>query len=59
MEKQGRTLITSSGKRYPITGETGRYYLCGETQFRKSGPQIAKIERETRRKKAEEREEEA
>ena len=50
MEKRERTLVTVGGKRYAITGETGRYYLCGNTQFRKSGAQIEKIEQPRRRK---------
>lgn len=37
-------LVLNTGKRYAITGETERYYLCGETQFRKNNPRIARIE---------------
>lgn len=50
MEKGRLTLVTNSGKRYAVTGETGRYYICGKTQFRKSGPQIEKIEQPKRQK---------
>ena len=28
--------VLSNGERYIVTGETGKYYICGETQFRKN-----------------------
>lgn len=59
MDSEKRFLILRSGQRYAITGETGRYYICGRTQFRKSSRQIEKIERMKRRKKPQERKEEA
>lgn len=59
MDAEGRMLVLRSGQRFAITGETGRYYICGNTQFRKASPQIAKLERIKRRKKPPERKEEA
>ena len=31
-----RYLLLPNGERFEITGETGKYWLCGDTQFRKS-----------------------
>lgn len=28
--------VLKDGTRYEVTGETGKYVLCGDTQFRKS-----------------------
>lgn len=39
-----RELVLTNGDRYVITGETEKYHLCGETQFRKNNPRIARIE---------------
>lgn len=30
-----RIFVLKNGDRYEITGETGKYWLCGPTQFRK------------------------
>ena len=38
-KKKARTirfLVFPDGERREITGETGKYWLCGETQFRKA-----------------------
>lgn len=35
-KKTKKVYILSNGERYDVTGETGRYFLCGETQFRKA-----------------------
>ena len=37
-------LVMKDGKRYELTGESGKYYLCGATQFRKGNPNIEKVE---------------
>lgn len=29
-------VVLSDGSRYKITGEDGKYWICGDTQFRKS-----------------------
>lgn len=34
--KAARYAVTKDGQRLPITGEQGRYWLCGDTQVRKS-----------------------
>lgn len=34
--KAKRVFVLPDGTRYDITGETGKYILCGDTQFRKS-----------------------
>lgn len=38
-----RELVLNSG-RWEITGETKKYWLCGNTQFRKNNPRILRIE---------------
>lgn len=38
-----RELVLNSGRR-EITGETEKYWLCGNTQFRKNNPRILRIE---------------
>lgn len=35
-KKTKKVYVLSNGERYDVTGETGRYFLCGETQFRKA-----------------------
>lgn len=34
--KKKAVFILKNGTRYDVTGETGKYVLCGNTQFRKS-----------------------
>lgn len=41
-----RVLVMDNGKTYRITGERGKYYLCGRTQFRKGNPHIVRTEEE-------------
>lgn len=39
MAKKAKTIrfaVLSDGDRREITGENGRYYVCGDVQFRKS-----------------------
>ena len=34
--KKKAVFVLKNGTRYDVTGETGKYVLCGNTQFRKS-----------------------
>ena len=38
-----KIIVLKNGVEFPIEGENGKYYFCGDTQFRKSNPQIAEI----------------
>ena len=39
-----RVVVLADGARHEITGETGKYWICGETQFRKAlGYEIEEI----------------
>lgn len=42
--KTEKILVMINGDRHTITGEDGKYWLCGETRFRKLSKQIASIE---------------
>lgn len=58
--KTRRILKLDSGAEYNIVSEDGRYFYCGETQFRKSNPhivEIIKVEEPEEAKEAEEVEE--
>lgn len=47
MEKRTKKiLVMQNGARYEVTGENGKYYLCGEVSFRKANPQIAEVVKE-------------
>lgn len=35
--KTKKVFVLANGDRYDVTGETGKYYICGDTQFRKLG----------------------
>lgn len=37
-------LIFAGGGRAEVTGETGRYYLCGGVRFRRGNPAIERVE---------------
>jgi len=37
-------LIFAGGSRAEVTGESGRYYICGGTRFRRGNPAIARVE---------------
>lgn len=41
MEKM---LLMKDGRRIPVTGETGRYYITREAQYRKNNPLIASVQ---------------
>lgn len=42
-KQQKRVLVLNTGEEFPITGETGRYWLCEGANFRKSNKKIAEI----------------
>lgn len=41
--KSKKILLTKTGREYEITGDSGRFWVCGHTQFRKGSPMIAEI----------------
>jgi len=41
-----KVLVMENGSRFDVTDENGKYYICGETQFRKMNPQILKVAKE-------------
>lgn len=47
MEKKKMFLLFSDGEKVEITGETDKFWICGETQYRKSNPRIVKTVKET------------
>ena len=38
-----KIIVMKNGAEFPIIGEDGKYFYCGNTQFRKSNPMIAEI----------------
>ncbi len=53
-----RSLVLKSGERFAITGEDGKYWLCGERKFRKLSNSVLSVEevvdpvkKQSRRKK--------
>ncbi len=42
-ESKGKYIVMANGKEYLVTGEEGKYYVCGETRFRKGNRNIVKI----------------
>lgn len=36
-------VVLPDGSKYKITGENGKYWICGETQFRKSVYDVSEI----------------
>lgn len=42
--KTEKILVMINGDRHAITGEQGKYWICGDTGFRKLSKQIAFIE---------------
>lgn len=38
-----RIIVLKNGVEFPIVGEDSKYYFCGNTQFKKSNPQIEEI----------------
>lgn len=39
-----RVLVMDDGETHEITGEEGKYYLCGWSRFRKGNPHIVSVE---------------
>lgn len=39
-KKSKKILCMVNGDEIPITGQKGKYWICGETQFRKANPAI-------------------
>ena len=54
MAEMKRTLWMKNGKKHDVIGETGRYWLCKGTQFRKGSPEIEKIAEKPAKTKKEE-----
>lgn len=42
-ENTKKVLILKNGEKHDITGETSRYWLCRNTQFKKGNPAIKEI----------------
>ena len=42
--KTEKILVMINGDRHTVTGEQGKYWLCGDTGFRKLSKQIASVE---------------
>lgn len=40
----GKVLVFGDGSEVPVTGEQGKFWICGERQFRKGNPKIVRIE---------------
>lgn len=47
MEKKKMFLLFADGEKVEITGETDKFWICGETQYRKSNLRIVKTVKET------------
>lgn len=41
---EGRYLVLENGERFEITGEDGRFYICGDRRFGKNYPALAGVE---------------
>ena len=39
-KKSKKILCMVNGDEIPVTGQKGKYWICGETQFRKANPSI-------------------
>lgn len=51
-EATNKILVLNDGREFKITGETGKYWICKNAQFRKSNPAILDvIEKEPAKKK--------
>ena len=46
-ETKTRFLIFKDGTEKEITDENGKYWICGDTQYRKANPDIVKIKKES------------
>lgn len=51
-------LYLTNSERYEVTGEDGKYFVCGKTAFRKSNPAIQRVEEEKAEQKRDEDKEE-
>lgn len=49
-EERKYVLVFRSGKRRDVTGEEGRYWVCGKTRFRKGSPEILRVEEKAAKK---------
>jgi hypothetical protein len=38
--QEQKQVLSIGGNEYDVTGENGKYYFCGDTQFRKVNPNI-------------------
>ena len=54
MESKKKYIITKNGERLQVIGETGRYFIMRDRQYRKSNPMIARIEIQKPKKKTKE-----
>ena len=43
-----RYLVLENGDRFEITGENGRFYICGNVMFSKTHPMLAGIEEDAK-----------
>lgn len=43
MAKKVKILCFEDGTELAVTGQKGKYWICGETQFRKSNPAISGV----------------
>ena len=50
-------LVLRDGTVYPVTGEAGKFWLCGSTQFRKGSGRIAAVREAPKAEKPDEKEE--
>lgn len=41
-EKAERYVLLANGEKHAITGEEGRYYICGDIRFRKANVTVEK-----------------
>lgn len=58
MEGEKKYIITKTGERLQVIGETGRYFIMRDRQYRKSNPMIARIEIQKPKKKKKPQEDE-
>ena len=58
MEGEKKYIITKTGERLQVIGETGRYFIMKDRQYRKSNPMIAGIEIQKPKKKKKPQEDE-
>ena len=47
--KSRSILVFADGTTAEVTGETGKYYICGETRYRKANPRIVNVEKRQRK----------